>query len=215
MGIYMFNTELLLELLEKADYPDFGKDLIPAAIQNKGVYGYDFDGYWEDIGTLRSFYETNLALTKPSPPFDLFEAERPIYTAPLFLPGSKVIDSHLEDVLITEGCRVVNAQIQHSVVGLRSIVRSGAKIKDTIIMGADYYEPMEARRRNQVPIGIGADCIIEGAIIDKNARVGSNVVIRPFPKGTDIDADPWFVRDGIVVIPKDSIIKPGTNIIPE
>lgn len=215
MGIYMFNTELLLDLLENETFPDFGKDLIPGAIQSRGVYGYDFDGYWEDIGTIRSFYETNLALTKADPPFDLFEAERPIYTAPLFLPGSKVVDSNLKDVLITEGCRVANANIQHSVVGLRSIIRQGAVIKDSIIMGADYYELTANRRKNQIPIGIGPDCVIEGAIIDKNARVGKDVVIKPFPKGTDIDADPWFVRDGIVVIPKDAILQPGTHICPE
>jgi glucose-1-phosphate adenylyltransferase len=214
MGIYMFNTELLLDLLETTEFDDFGGDIIPYAINKHRVFGYDFDGYWEDIGTIRSFYDTNLALTTAHPPFDLFEAERPIYTAPLFLPGSKVIDSSLQDVLLTEGCRIDHATIHHSVVGLRSQIENGAVISDSIIMGADLYETNRSRSHNKVPMGIGPGCQIEGAIIDKNARVGAGVVIKPFPKGTDIDADPWFVRDGIVVIPKDAILHPGTHIEP-
>lgn len=214
MGIYMFNTDLLLDLLESKEFDDFGGDVIPYAISHNRVFGYDFDGYWEDIGTIRSFYDTNLALTTENPPFDLFEAERPIYTAPLFLPGSKVIDSQLEDVLVTEGCRISHATIKHSVVGLRSQIQEGAVITNSIIMGADYYETTHSRSRNNVSIGIGPGSQIDGAIIDKNARIGAGVVIRAFPRGTDIDADPWFVRDGIVVIPKDTVIKPGIHIEP-
>ncbi len=214
MGIYMFNTELLLELVEKDDFPDFGKDVIPHAIKGHRVYGYNFNEYWEDIGTIRSFYETNLALATEHPPFDLFDADRPIYTAPLFLPGSRVIDSTLEDVLLTEGCRIERAKIRHSVVGLRSQIEDGAVIIDSILMGADYYEGILRPKKNIIPIGIGPGCLIEGAIIDKNARLGAGVTIKPFPRGTDIDADPWFVRDGIVVIPKEAVIPAGTRIEP-
>lgn len=214
MGIYLFNTDLLLDLVENSTYDDFGGDVIPYAINKHRVFGYDFDGYWEDIGTIRSFYDTNLALTTANPPFNLFEAERPIYTAPLFLPGSSITDSTLKDVLVTEGCRIDHAEIIHSIVGLRSHVEDGALIKDSIIMGADYYETSRSRTRNKIPIGIGPGCQIEGAIIDKNARLGAGVVIHSFPRGTDIDADPWFVRDGIVVIPKDAVIPPGTHIVP-
>jgi glucose-1-phosphate adenylyltransferase len=214
MGIYMFDTELLLSMVENNDLPDFGKDVIPHSLIGHRVFGYHFDGYWEDIGTIRSFYDTNLALTIQNPPFDLFDADRPIYTAPLFLPGSRVTDSTLEDVLITEGCRVERAEIRHSVVGLRSQIESGAFIKDSIIMGADYYETLLKPRKNVIPIGIGPGCHIEGAIIDKNARLGPGVVIMPFPRGTDIDAESWFVRDGIVVIPKDGVLPAGTHIEP-
>jgi glucose-1-phosphate adenylyltransferase len=215
MGIYMFNTDLLLDLVENTNFADFGGDVIPYSINNHRLFGYDFDGYWEDIGTIRSFYDTNLELTTPNPSFDLFEAEHPIYTAPLFLPGSKVSDTVLKDVLLTEGCRIDHAEISHSVVGLRSQINEGAVIKDSIIMGADYYETTRSRSKNKIPIGIGPGCHIEGAIVDKNARLGPGVVIKPFPKGTDIDADPWFVRDGIVVIPKDVVIPAGTQIVPD
>lgn len=214
MGIYMFDTELLLSMVENNDLPDFGKDVIPHAMKGHRVFGYNFDGYWEDIGTIRSFYDTNLALTIKNPPFDLFDADRPIYTAPLFLPGSRVTDSTLEDVLITEGCRVERAEIRHSVVGLRSQIEDGAFIQDSIIMGADYYETLLKPRKNVIPIGIGPGCHIEGAIIDKNARLGAGVTIMPFPRGTDIDAESWFVRDGIVVIPKDAVLPAGTHIEP-
>jgi glucose-1-phosphate adenylyltransferase len=214
MGIYLFNTELLLDLMETTDFDDFGGDVIPFAIHKRRVFGYDYDGYWEDIGTIRSFYDTNLALTRANPPFDLFDAERPIYTAPLFLPGSIVIDSTMQDVLITEGCRVDHARLSHSIVGLRSQIEEGAEITDSIIMGADYYETTRSRSRHNVPIGIGPGCVIEGAIIDKNARLGAGVVIKPFPRGTDIDAEPWFVRDGVVIIPKDAVIPAGVHIEP-
>lgn len=214
MGIYLFNTELLLNLLEHHQFADFGGDVIPYAIQHHHVFGYDFDGYWEDIGTIRSFYDTNLALTTLNPPFDLFDAESPIYTAPLFLPGSKIIDGQLTDVLVTEGCRIDHATISHSVVGLRSQIYRGAVIENSILMGEDYYETPKTRTHHQVNLGIGPGCQIEGAIIDKNARLGNDVVIKSFPRGTDIDADPWFVRDGIVIIPKDTILKPGTHIEP-
>ena len=116
---------------------------------------------------------------------------------------------------MTEGCRIDHAEISHSVVGLRSQINEGAVIKDSIIMGADYYETTRSRSKNKIPIGIGPGCHIEGAIVDKNARLGPGVVIKPFPKGTDIDADPWFVRDGIVVIPKDVVIPAGTQIVPD
>jgi glucose-1-phosphate adenylyltransferase len=120
----------------------------------------------------------------------------------------------LEDVLITEGCRVERAEIRHSVVGLRSQIEDGAFIQDSIIMGADYYETLLKPRKNVIPIGIGPGCHIEGAIIDKNARLGAGVTIMPFPRGTDIDAESWFVRDGIVVIPKDAVLPAGTHIEP-
>lgn len=214
MGIYMFKTSVLIDMLTNfPDYDDFGKDVIPNSIRTHAVYGYDFDGYWQDIGTIRSFYETNLALAGKNPPFNFFDPERPIYTNPRNLPGSVVEDSELKDVQLAEGCRIQKASITNSIIGLRSQIGAGTQIKDTIMMGSDYYNSPSIRPAD-VPIGIGANCIIEGAILDKNVRIGEGVVIKPFPRGTEMDAGTWVVQDGIVVIPKDTIILPNTRIAP-
>jgi len=215
MGIYMFKTKVLSDLLNyhlRSD--DFGGDIIPDAIQSHEVYGFDFEGYWEDIGTIRSFYETNLKLTHSNPPFNFYDAKAPIYTHARFLPGSIVEDSKLQDVLIAEGCRISKADITHSVVGVRSQVAEGTVIKDSIVMGADYYDT--EKPGGNVPIGIGKNCHIESAILDKNVRIGNSVTILPFPRDQkDVDAGLYFVRDGIVVIAKDTEIPAGTRISPE
>ncbi|HLO33784.1 MAG TPA: glucose-1-phosphate adenylyltransferase [Anaerolineales bacterium] len=213
MGIYMFKAKVLSDLLTyHLRHDDFGGEIIPEAINSHQVYGFDFDGYWEDIGTIRSFYETNLQLTAPNPPFNFYDAKSPIYTHARFLPGSTVEDSELKDVLIAEGCRIRKAEITHSIVGIRSQIAEGTVIKDSILMGADYYA-MEKPRGN-IPIGISRNCHIECAILDKNVRIGADVVIRPFPRDKDIDSDLYFVRDGIVVIAKDTEIPAGTRIEP-
>jgi glucose-1-phosphate adenylyltransferase len=216
MGIYLFETGALINLLTaNPDFDDFGSDILPHAIKNYSVHGFDFDGYWADIGTIRSFYETNLDLTTADPPFDFYDTEHPIYTHARFLPGSTVEDSLLKDVLLAEGCRIRKAGITHSVVGVRSIIAAGTVIKDSILMGSDYYSAEVNADTSKPPIGIGPGCHIEGAIIDKNARIGADVVIRPFPLETDINNENWVVQDGIVVIPKDAVIPSGTHIEPE
>ena len=212
MGIYLFKTSVLIDLLTNfPDHDDFGGDIIPEAIKSLKVFGYDFDGYWEDIGTIRSFYETNLKLTSSNPPFNFYDPKAPIYTHARFLPGSIVEDSKLQDVLLAEGSRIRKAEITHSVVGVRAQIAEGTVIRDSIIMGADYYTP---KRHPEVPIGIGRNCHIESAIIDKNAQIGDNVVIKPFPDDKDIDHELYSVRDGIVVIAKDTVIPSGTRIEP-
>jgi glucose-1-phosphate adenylyltransferase len=215
MGIYMFNTDTLIDLLSSTQYTDFGGDVIPLAIQTRRVYGYDFDGYWEDIGTIRSFYETNLSLTRLKPPFDIYDPEAPIYTRARFLPGSIISGGTLTNVLMADGCRILQAAISDSVIGLRSIIANGAQIKTTYMMGADYYDPLGVAPRDGVPVGIGADCQIEGAIIDKNVRMGPGVRIQPFPLGTDFDEALYSVRDGIVVIPKSTTIPAKMHIGPD
>lgn len=211
MGIYMFKTEVLHELLEKNDFQDFGKHVIPQSLDTHKVFGYDFSGYWEDIGTIRSFYDTNLALTGPDTPFNFFDQDAPIYSRARFLPGSRVEDSKLERVLLTDGCCIQNAEITHSVIGLRSQIRAGTKIEDTVMMGADYYDSRsvcngisiaEEDSSDKAPLGIGNNCRIKGAILDKNVRIGNNVIIQPFPEDAEIQSDLYYVRDGIVVIPK-------------
>jgi len=214
MGIYLFNTEVLFELLQNSTDDDFGYEVIPSAIQSRCVYGFTFDGYWVDIGTIRTFYDTNLRLAQPNPPFNLFDSNRPLYTHARFLPGSVIDGATLHNVLLSEGCRVGRAEISNSVIGLRSRIQDGVYINSSIIMGADYYDPYGIPPKGDIPIGIGADCQIEGAIVDKNARLGQGVVIRPFPTGTEIDKGDYVVRDGIVVIPKSTIIPAGTTIAP-
>lgn len=214
MGIYLFKTNVLHELLTyHLRHDDFGGEIIPEAIHSHKVYAYLFDGYWEDIGTIRSFYETNLKLTDPNPPFNFYDARAPIYTHARFLPGSVVEGSVLQNVLLAEGCRIRKAEITHSVIGLRSQIAEGTVIRDSIVMGADYYDA--EKPRGNIPIGIGRNCRIESAILDKNVRIGDGVQILPFPRGhNDVDSELYYVRDGIVVIAKDTEIPAGTRIGP-
>jgi glucose-1-phosphate adenylyltransferase len=215
MGIYLFNTEVLIGLLENAAYDDFGGQIIPNALATHKVYGYSFEGYWEDIGTIRSFYETNLRLTRPNAPFNFYDPERPIYTHARFLPGSVIDGATLNNVLLAEGSQIHRAEIHESIVGLRSLISDGVYMSRTIMMGADYYDMPGATLPGNIPLGIGRDCHIEGAILDKNVRIGEGVAINPFPAGTDLDGNNWVVQDGIVVIPKSTVLYPGTHIGPE
>jgi glucose-1-phosphate adenylyltransferase len=219
MGIYMFRTKLLIDILESKSFDDFGGQVIPYAIDQYNVFGYDFTGYWEDIGTIRSFYETNLALTMPNARFNFHDASRPMYSRSRFLPGSIIENSTLEHVLMAEGCFIENADIRHSVIGVRSQIHSGTRIIDTILMGADYYkrhyDEFDTVDNDSPPIGIGKNCYIEGAIIDKNACLGDNIVIKPFPRDSRIETEDWVIEDGIVVIPKNAVIPSNTVIAPE
>ncbi|HEY5036846.1 MAG TPA: sugar phosphate nucleotidyltransferase, partial [Chthoniobacterales bacterium] len=206
MGIYVFNRQVLIDCLA-GDLDDFGKHVIPKAIGERQVNAFIFEGYWEDIGTIRAFYEANLDLTNLVPQYSFFEAQAPIYTHPRFLPGSKINGATLRQAIISDGCIISDAHIERSVIGVRSIIRSGATIRNSIIMGGDYFEMDDAAA--QVPIGIGRNCVIDRAIIDKNARIGDGVVITPEGKPSEFDAENYFIRDGIVVVPKDAVIPMG------
>lgn len=215
MGIYLFNTQVLFDLLNDTQLDDFGGQIIPSALNTHTVVGFDFDDYWEDIGTIRSFYETNLMLARPNAPFNFYDPVRPIYTHARFLPGSVIDGATLTNVLLAEGSQIHKAEISESVVGLRSQVASDVLMRRTIMMGADYYDAPGVQPPGGVPLGIGPNCQIEGAILDKNVRIGAGVVIKPFPPGTEIDEKNWVVRDGIVVVPKSTVLHPGTYIGPE
>lgn len=216
MGIYLFNTEVLVELLDNSLDTDFGGEVIPHAIDTHRVFGYHFEGYWEDIGTVRSFYDTNLSLTQPNPPFDFNDSDDPIYTRARFLPGSIVAGAQLNNVLLADGCRVGNAAVHNSIIGLRSQIADDVVIADSIVMGADYYDTEESiAQANGAKMGIGRGCRIEGAIIDKNVRAGEDVVIMPFPRGTEMDCGDWAVQDGIVVVAKSVTLTAGTYIGPQ
>jgi glucose-1-phosphate adenylyltransferase len=216
MGIYIFNTDALLERLDSEAGDDFGKHIIPSAIEKERVMGYVFDGFWEDIGTIRRFYDVNLDMAAPLPKFDLYDPAHPIYTRPRFLPGSKVEGGTLRNVLLSDGGRVQEATIRNSVVGLRSIIMHGSTIQNTVMMGADFYEAEaereENRRLGRPDIGIGQNCFIENAIIDKDARIGPGVIIRQRPDREDEEHENWVSRDGIVIVPKGAIIEEGTVI---
>ncbi len=217
MGIYVFRTQSMTQLLREESGSDFGKHIIPAAIE-KGmrVCAYPFDGYWEDIGTMRAFYEANLALTTPDPPFNFFAPEWPIYTRARYLSGSKILDSAIRRVVVAPGCRIDNAAVADSIVGLRSIVRPGAHLHRVVMMGADYYETMiqiEENRELGLPdIGVGEGSVIENTILDKNVRIGRNVVIRNHEGEDEEETDTYVVRDGIVVVPKGVVIPDNTVI---
>lgn len=215
MGIYLFKPEILYALLD-SDHDDFGSDMIPDAIRKHRVFGYTFDGYWEDIGTIRTFYEANLKLADPDAPFRFHDLTLPIYTRPRFLPASHIHEVELDRVKLADGCVLKSGEIVNTIVGIRSVIGENVTIEDTVLMGADYYEGQERRRPpGAPPLGIGRDSAIRGAIIDKNPRIGEGVRIEPFPRGYDRDEELWAVRDGIVVVPKNVVIPDGTVIAPE
>src|SRR6058998_1609352 len=208
MGIYVFNRDVLVECLNN-DLADFGKHVIPESIGRRQVSGYIFNGYWEDIGTIRAFYEANLDLTDLVPQYSFFEAAAPIYTHPRFLPGSKVNGATLRQAIIADGCIISDAHIERSVIGVRRIIDSGATIRNSVVMGADYFEQDRPDAADVPPIGVGRNCVIDRAIIDKNARIADGVVITPEGKAANSDADNYFIRDGIVIVPKNAVIPSG------
>ncbi|MEP7077703.1 MAG: glucose-1-phosphate adenylyltransferase [Chthoniobacterales bacterium] len=209
MGIYVFNREVLIAALDN-DLADFGKHIIPQSIKDRRVHAHIFNGYWEDIGTIRAFYEANLDLTDLLPQYSFFEAAAPIYTHPRFLPGSKINGATLRQAIIADGCIISGAHLERSVVGIRSIIRTGATIRNSVVMGADFYETDPTGVSDGLPpIGIGRNCVIDRAIIDKNARIADGVVITPEGKPENLDADNYFIRDGIVVVPKNAVIPAG------
>jgi len=210
MGIYVFNMKVLGELLCDSSESDFGRDIIPKAIDTHKVFSYAFDGYWEDIGTIRSFWEANLALAETVPQFSFYEMNAPIYTNMRYLPPSKINQCDVSRSLLSDGCIISGKRIVHSVVGLRAKVGEGTEIEDSIIMGADYYELGPVENPSGIPMGIGKNCVIRNAIIDKNVRIGDGVVITPEGKSADMESDLYWMRDGIIVVPKNTTIPAGT-----
>lgn len=210
MGIYIFDPDVLAALLEH-EKSDFGRDVIPDAIRRYRVLSYVFEGYWKDIGTIRAFWEANLALTEMVPEFTFYDARTPIYTHMRFLPPSKISGCELERCLLSEGCIISGGRIRHSVVGIRQVVQEGALIEHSVLMGADFYEEEEPLE-GVPPLGVGKNCVIRNAIVDKNARIGEGSFITPEGKRDGISADLYTVREGVIVIPKNAVIPPGTRL---
>jgi glucose-1-phosphate adenylyltransferase len=218
MGVYVFRPGALIEALAEQEQTDFGKEVIPSSIKKFRVVAYPFTDYWRDIGTIASFYESNIALAQRNPPFPLYRARWPIYTHTRSLPPSRVIRSEIRDSLLVEGSDITGARITDSIIGLRSIIREGANLKDVILMGADFYEgeeemgSWEEAQGELSPMGVGRNCLIERAIIDKNARIGDDVIIRAKPDAPDCESATFWRRDGITIIPKWSTIPSGTEL---
>jgi glucose-1-phosphate adenylyltransferase len=215
MGIYVFNRDALIKLLDN-DLTDFGKHIIPNAIQTHRVHSHVYQGYWEDIGTIRSFFEANLDVCAELPKFNFFDMTAPIFSRPRYLPGSKINGAQIDHAMVSDGCIIDPSRIIQSVVGVRSRVGEGTALTRVVLMGCDYYEAMESIQEHEragLPrMGIGTHCVIENTIIDKNARIGNNCVISPKDKPESVDHELYYIRDGIVVIPKGGIIPHGTVI---
>jgi glucose-1-phosphate adenylyltransferase len=216
MGVYLFKFEALRELLKDDKYTDFGGEVIPAAIGSYKVQAFLFDGYWEDIGTISSFYHANLDMASIMPKFNLFNADAPIFTRPRYLPSTKFVDCEIKDTLVSEGCILNRVSLSHCVIGIRSRIESHTRLEHTLMMGADYYQNLQELaddRKDGLPwIGIGENTTIRKAIIDKNVRIGSNVKILNEAGLEHFDGGNYFIREGIVIIPKGATITDGTII---
>ena len=211
MGIYIFSKSVLYNVLKDIPSDDFGRDIIPAAISSYRVFAHFFEGYWQDIGTISAFFDANLQLTSFEPPFSFYDENTPFYTRPRFLPGSRLADCEIKNALICEGCFINKCCIKNSVIGIRTKIDSGTFVEKSIIMGADFYE-MPEDSESSIPLGLGNNCVIKNAIIDKNARIGNNVKIVNSIGIQEEEKDLYSIRDGIVVIPKNSYIPDNTEI---
>jgi glucose-1-phosphate adenylyltransferase len=215
MGLYIFNKELLFDVLNKTNYSDFGKEVFPAAIRSRKVQVHLYDDYWEDIGTIRAFYDANLSLSQNAPPFNLFDADRPVYSRARFLPPSVLDGATISGSLLADGCRIgKGTRIENSVIGLRCIIGEGVTIRNSIIMGADFLETEEDIAKllaeGNVPVGIGSGSLIDGSILDKNCRIGRHVQVTNRLSLSESDKfDPCYVRDGIPIVSKDATLPDG------
>ena len=220
MGIYVFKRRVLESLLEQhSEFNDFGRDVIPHAIKELNVQAYVFRGYWEDIGTIETFYKANLSLVKqPKPDFSFYDEKFPIFTRPRFLPPSKVLDCKMEDTMVCDGCIMKGSFIKNSIIGIRSWIEQGCVIENTLLMGADYFRTTPDRdadiSRGKIPVGIGDNSIIRNAIIDKNARIGRNVQIinKNNVQHLNSEKDGYWIHSGIITVMKDAVI-PDNSVL--
>ena len=211
MGIYVFKPEVLLELLQGTTATDFGHEVIPSAVPELRVFAFGYAGYWRDIGTIDTFHQANLELARPVPPLDLYDPNSPIYTHPRFLPPTKVSACEVRDSMISEGCILSGASIRESVIGVRSLVRAGAVIEQSVIMGANSYEWISSDPAKP-PLGIGRDCVIRRAIIDLDTRIGEGTKLINADGVQQADHDDYCIRKGIIVVPRGSMLQPGTVV---
>jgi glucose-1-phosphate adenylyltransferase len=214
MGIYVFSRDVLVDVLSRDNATDFGREIIPAALTEYRVHSYLFRGYWADVGTVESFYDANVMLTRPGAPFKFYDPRRPIYTHPRFLPGSRLSDCSIRDIIVAEGCYIDRATIEDSIIGIRTNVQPGATIRSSVLLGADFYEADDdAPARGDNPrLGIGRDAVLERVIVDKNARIGDGVRLVNQQRVAEQDGDGFYIRNGVIIVPKDGVIHPGTTV---
>ena len=216
MGIYVFEPQVLTSLLIGDQQDDFGRHIIPAAIEKLNVFAHTFDGYWADIGTISAFYRANLELTEVEPRFSFYQPDAPIFTHQRYLAGSRLLGCRVDRGIVSEGCTLIESEVEQSVIGVRTMMGPGVRIYQAVVMGADVHESDSDRTRNAergVPnIGIGAGSTIHRAIIDKNARIGAGVIISNDARVEEADGEGYHIREGIVVVPKDAVIPDGARI---
>jgi glucose-1-phosphate adenylyltransferase len=214
MGVYVFSRDVLLDAIEAENAADFGRQIIPAALARYKVNAYLFRGYWADVGTIGSFYDANVMLTQPGAAFKFYDPRFPIYTHARFLPGARLSDCVARDAIIAEGCYVDRATIEQSVVGIRTNIQAGATIRRSVLLGADFYDADDrAPARGAGPrLGIGRDVVLDRVIVDKNARIGDGTHLVNAGGAQEADGDGYVIRDGVIVVPKDGVIEPGTRV---
>jgi glucose-1-phosphate adenylyltransferase len=214
MGIYLFSREVLFEVLARDHATDFGREVIPRALENYRVNAHLFRGYWADLGTIDSFYDANIMLTKSGSPFKFYDPHRPIYTHPRFLPGARLADCAVRNAIIAEGCYLHRCTVEQSIIGIRTHIQSGTTITRSVVLGADYYEADdEAPARGDNPqLGVGREVVLDGVIVDKNARIGDAARLVNEARVQHLDGDGYYIRDGFIIVPKDGVIRPGAKI---
>ena len=214
MGVYVFTREVLLEMLRSDTATDFGREVIPRALDCHRVKSHVFDGYWADVGTVDSFYAANIMLTCPDAPFTFYDPQRPIYAQPLFLPGARLADCAAREAIIAEGCSLERCIVEQSIVGIRTNIQNGARISRSVLLGADFYEAdLDAPSRGNHPrLGIGRDVVLDRVIIDKNAHVGDGAKLVNEKGHQEFDGEGYYIRSGIIIVPKDGVIKAGTTV---
>ena len=212
MGVYVFSRDVLLEAIEQEDAADFGRQIIPAALGRYRVNAHLFRGYWADVGTVASFYDANIMLTQPGAPFKLYDPGRPVFTHARYLPGARLHECTAHHAIVCEGCFIERATIEGSIVGIRTTIQAGSRITRSVLLGADFYEADDTgpAQRHRPRLGIGRDVVLDRVIVDKNARIGDGARLVNEAGLQHADGDGYYIRDGIIVVPKDGVIKPGT-----
>jgi glucose-1-phosphate adenylyltransferase len=208
MGIYVFSRDVLHEVLAQSPAVDFGREIIPQALSTHRVHHYLYRGFWADVGTVQSFYDVNLMLTRRGAPFNFFHPKRPIYGQPLFLPAARLHESHLDEALVAEGAYLDTCDVSSSIVGIRTTILKGAKVTRSILLGADFYDDSHG----DVPLGIGRDAVLDRVIVDKNARIGHGARLVNERGIENADGDGYYIRGGIIIVPKGGVVKPGTVV---
>jgi glucose-1-phosphate adenylyltransferase len=205
MGIYVFSRDVLLEALQRPGI-DFGKEIIPAALESANVHAFLYRGYWADVGTIGAFYDANIQLTRTGAPFNFFHPRRPIYTHPRFLPSTRAQNCRIDSAIVAEGCYLDECEIAESVVGIRSHIGAGSRVSRSVLLGADFYQEEEAAPED-VEVGIGRNVVLDRVIVDKNARIADEVMLVNPDNIETADGDGWYIRDGIIVVPKGAVVR--------